>query len=255
MTEKEKMTLAKKYIDYLARGFNPLDESPVRNDDIVRNERISRCLLYVSDVLGEVIEKGIGQEKEFSYKKPERVKKEEFYLSQEDRKKFIFSDRPLTVTEIATGLSSLRDELRYKDIKGTAINEVLLQMGFLYEEEGYNGKLSLAPTEEGLALGIIREKRLSQQGFAYFVNLFTVPAQQFIIDNLDAVIEHNKVRKIMQKAKRQERKALKKYGSRDIADEIIADLYNAGSTVEEIVEATEFEESAVLARMSKMNII
>ncbi len=159
MTEKEKMALAKKYLDYLARGFNPLDESPVRNDDIVRNERISRCLLYVSDVLGEVIEKGIGQEKDFSYKKPEKVKKEEFYLSQEDRKKFIFSDRPLTVTEIATGLSSLRDEMKYRDLKGVAINEVLFEMGFLCEETGFNGKVSYAPTEEGLSLGIIREKK------------------------------------------------------------------------------------------------
>ncbi len=75
------------------------------------------------------------------------------------------------------------------------------------------------------------------------------------MDNLDAVIEYNKARKIMQKAKRQERKVLKKYGSRDIADEIIADLYNAGSSVEEIVAATEFEEDLVLARMKKMNII
>ncbi|MBR5437380.1 MAG: hypothetical protein IKV21_00535, partial [Clostridia bacterium] len=69
MTEKDKIKLAKKYIDYLSRGFNPLDESPVRNDDIVRNERISRCLMYVSEILGQVIEKGIVQEKDFSYKK------------------------------------------------------------------------------------------------------------------------------------------------------------------------------------------
>lgn len=255
MTEKEKLALARKYIDYLARGFNPLDESPVRNDDIVRNERISRCLLYVSDVLGQVIEKGIGQEKEFSYKKPDRVKKEEFYLSEEDRRKFIFSERPLTSTEIATGLSSLRDELKHKDLKGVAINEVLLQMGFLTEEEGYNGKVSLVPTEEGLNLGIIREKRLSQQSFPYFVNLFAKPAQQFILDNLDAVIEHNKVRKVMQKAKREENRLMKRYGSRDIADEIIADLYNAGSTVEEIVESTEFDELTVLSRMKAMKMI
>ncbi len=255
MTEKEKMTLAKKYIDYLSRGFNPLDESPIRNDDIVRNERISRCLMYVSEVLGEVIEKGMGQEKEFSYKKPEKVKKEEFYLSQEERKRFILSDKPLTVTEIATGLSSLRDEMKYKDLKGVAINEVLLQMGFLCEETGFNGKVSYAPTEEGLSLGIFREKRLSQQNFVYYVNLFTVPAQQFILDNLDAIIEHNRTRKIMQKAKRQENKALKKYGSKDIADEIIADLYNAGSTADDIVYATDLDRDTVLSRMKAMQLI
>lgn len=255
MTEKEKMALARKYIDYLARGFNPLDESPVRNDDIVRNERISRCLLYVSDVLGEVIEKGIGQQKEFSYKKSEKIKKEEFYLSEESRKKFIFSERPLTVTEIATGLSSLRDEERYRDLKGVAINEALLQMGFLREEPGFNGKISLVPTDEGAALGIIRDKRISQQSFVYFVNLFTVPAQQFVIDNLDYVIEHNRARKVMQKAKRQENKMLKKYGRRDILDEVIADLYNAGSTVEEIIDSTEIERDIVISKMKAMNML
>ncbi len=255
MTEKEKMILARKYIDYLSRGFNPLDESPVRNDDIVRNERISRCLMYVSEVLGEVIEKGMVQEKEFSYKKPEKVKKEEFYLSQEDRKGFVFSDKPLTSTEIATGLSSLRDETRYRDLKGVAINEVLFEMGFLCEETGFNGKVSYAPTEEGLSLGIIREKRLSQQNFVYFVNLFSKPAQQFIVDNLDAVIEHNRTRKIMQKAKRAENKAAKKFGGNDILSEVIADLHSAGATVDDIADSTDLDRDTVISKMKAMKLI
>ncbi len=255
MTEKEKMLRAKKYIDYLARGFNPLDESPVSNDDIIRNERISRCLIYVSEVLGAVIEKGIVQDKVFSYKKPERVKKEEFYLSEEERKGFVFSDKPLTVTEIAIGLSSLRNEVKYRDLKGVSINEVLMQMGFLCQEENFGGKLTYIPTDEGLSLGIIKDKRLSQNNFTYFVNLFTVPAQQFIIDNLDVVIEHNRTRKIMQKAKRQEKKALEKYGSKDIADEVIADLYNAGATVDEIIYSTDLDRETVLRRMKAMKMI
>lgn len=255
MTEKEKLQRAKKYIDYLSRGFNPLDGSRIKNDDVVRNERISRCLMYVSEVLGEVIDKGLGKEREFTYKKPERVKKEEFYLSEDERKAFILSDKPLTSSEIAIGLSSIRDRERYRDIKGASINEWLMQMGFLCQERTPSGRTGYMVTDEGLAIGITAEKRLSQLNVPYYVMKFSKAAQQFILDNLDAIIDHNRARKIMQKAKREERKSAKKYGSSSIADEIIADLHSAGATVDDIVYSTDLDKDTVLERMRAMKLI
>ena len=44
------------YIDKLANGINPLDDSSIPEDDIVNNVRISRCFFFISDILNKVIE-------------------------------------------------------------------------------------------------------------------------------------------------------------------------------------------------------
>ena len=44
MTEYEKMQHAKTYIDKLANGINPIDDTPAAPTDIINNISISRCL-------------------------------------------------------------------------------------------------------------------------------------------------------------------------------------------------------------------
>lgn len=58
MTELEKIAYARSFIDKLANGINPLDDTPVPESDIVNNIRLSRCFFYVSDILRQVIENG-----------------------------------------------------------------------------------------------------------------------------------------------------------------------------------------------------
>ena len=58
MTELEKIEYAKSFIDKLADGINPLDDTPLREEDAANNVRLSRCFFYVSDILRQVIENG-----------------------------------------------------------------------------------------------------------------------------------------------------------------------------------------------------
>ena len=58
MTELELMKHAKGYLDKLANGINPLDDSILPDTDVVNQVRISRCLFYVSDVLRQLIDQG-----------------------------------------------------------------------------------------------------------------------------------------------------------------------------------------------------
>ena len=58
MTDLEKIEYAKSFIDKLANGINPLDDSPIPDNDIANNVRLSRCFFYVSDILRQVIENG-----------------------------------------------------------------------------------------------------------------------------------------------------------------------------------------------------
>ena len=61
MTELEKIAYAKSFIDKLANGINPVDDTPIPEGDIANNVRLSRCFFYVSDILRQVIENGVSQ--------------------------------------------------------------------------------------------------------------------------------------------------------------------------------------------------
>lgn len=182
MTELEKIEYAKSFIDKLANGINPLDDSLVPDGDIVNNVRLSRCFFYVSDILRQVIENG-----GVSVEKVVKHKKKPFSLNQEIREQLRISERPLTVTEISKYLNSLVDLETTKKFPLTAINDWLLEMGFLCTITLSNNKHRKAPTSQGNEIGIFTEERVGQYG-KYIAVLFSSSAQQFIYDNLEAII-------------------------------------------------------------------
>ena len=103
MTELEKIAYAKSFIDKLANGVNPIDDSTIPDSDIVNNVRLSRCFFYVSDILRQVIENGgITPAPIVKEKKP---RKQPYALSPEQAEQFEYSDTPITATEISVTMS------------------------------------------------------------------------------------------------------------------------------------------------------
>ena len=103
MTELEIMQRAKHYIDSLANGFDPLSGRPVKEDDVVNQVRISRCLFYVSGVLQKVIENGGTVQK----KRTPRSQKMPFSLSAEQTSQL----KPHTVSLSASRITASINEL------------------------------------------------------------------------------------------------------------------------------------------------
>ena len=185
MTELEIMQHAKDYLDKLAQGIDPLTGQEVPENDVINNVRISRCLFYVSDVLRQVIENGGIQ-----VRPVKRTEKTPFALSFEERTSYPFGDRPVTVSVIAQQLNELVDLETMQKLKTTSITKFLLQSGLLLEEEGINGSKNKRPTEAGRQLGISTAQRTGQNG-EYTAVVYDREAQQFILDNLDAIIALN----------------------------------------------------------------
>ena len=46
---------ARVYMQKLAQGINPLDDSPVPEQELINHVRLSRCFFFVADVLGQVL--------------------------------------------------------------------------------------------------------------------------------------------------------------------------------------------------------
>jgi hypothetical protein len=183
--DQNNLKVAIDWINKLANGMNPLDGSTLPDSDIVNNVHISRCLFYVSDVLRQVIENGGIQVK--TVKSSEKAP---FALSFEDRVRYPFGGWPATVSVIAQRLNELVDLSTMQKLKATSITAFLMQSGLLFEEEGPNGSKNKRPTEAGWKLGISTQQRSGQNG-DYTAVVYDRQAQQFILDNLDAIIAIN----------------------------------------------------------------
>lgn len=242
MTEIEKIKYAKTFIDKLANGINPLDDTPISEDDVVNNVRLSRCFFYVSDVLRQVIENG-----GVSFTKPVRQKKQEFSLSDEARLKIQISKSPISVREISAHLNSIIDLNITKKISAQVINNWLLNAGFLEIVSLPDGKRVKLPTVQGNEVGIFSEEKTGQYG-TYISILFSSQAQQFIYDNVETIIE----------MKFETKSASAEFYGRPWTkehDECLIDLFKKNVVVSEIAFTLKRTNSGIRARLKKLGLI
>lgn len=183
MTELEKIEYTKDFIDKLASGINPLDDTPIPDGDLLNNVRISRCMFYVSDILKQII-----NNKGFS-KNTSNKNKLSFYITPEILKGFQFSQEPIGITEITKRINLLIDENIMKKLKITSITEWLVDNDILYNET-INGKNHKRVTSQGESIGIFEQIYQGQYG-EYKKVLYNEHAQHFIIDNIEAIIKKN----------------------------------------------------------------
>lgn len=183
MTELEKIAYAKTFIDKLAQGINPLDDSPIPEGDIANNVRLTRCFFYVSDILGRIIEnEGINREY--------RVKEEKipFEITTEQLVKYIFQPFPVTVSEISKQLTALCDNPKMKTLSAVQINSWLLFNGYLTEGvDPHTNKNRKLPTQKGIDLGISTLEKQDSFNRPYLTVVYNSNAQRFILSNLDEI--------------------------------------------------------------------
>lgn len=182
MNEIEKIEYAKSFIDKLANGINPLDNSIIPDGDIVNNVRLSRCFFFVSDILRQVIDNGGTATSKHSSK----TRKQSFILSNEQKENITLSDDSLTITDIVNYLNSLVDLEKTKKISANVITNYLLEKGFLINVS-VNGKSKKRPTEFGQKIGISTIEKRGIYGI-YTLTVYNKQAQQFIYDNIDDIL-------------------------------------------------------------------
>ena len=178
------------YLQKLLNGVNPLDGTLLPPDDIVHQERIARCLQYVSEVLGQVIENGGITAVPPKDRAP-------FAITNEQLANYPLTEGSATISEITARINSLIDTNKMRQISAQTITGWLAAQGLLYVVTHPSGRTSKHPTENGLLCGISAEQRMGQNGeyTAIFYNSF---AQRYILAHLQEIIG-------MQNEKRQRR--------------------------------------------------
>ncbi len=236
MTETETLERAKMYMEKLANGINPIDDSIVADDDVINNVRLSRCFFYVADILRQVIDNGgvIPQVK---------AKKLPFYLTIDERNGFEFSNQPIPVSDIARRINALIEGKNMAKLSHRAITQWLISLNMLEEASNGDGKNVKHPTQSGESMGITSELR-TYDNRSYTVVVYDLEAQHFILDNLDAIIEQHRSKK-----ENQGRPWL------PIHDEYLKDLYEHDVPINEIAITLKRTNAGVRERLKKLGLI
>ena len=191
MTELEKIAYAKSFMDKLANGINPLDDTPIPEGDIANNVRLSRCFFYVSSILRDVIER---ERRKAS--KEKKSEKPPFSITPVRLQQYEYSTYPITVPAMGKKINWLvREDIEEKRMEKFSYRKIyywLRAIGMIeWREWGNNGRTRRFPTPEGEAMELTVQTRENYGRKAPVIYL-TEEAQRFIIDNIEAVMAAEK---------------------------------------------------------------
>ena len=186
MTELEMIKRAKIYMEKLAMGINPLDDSPVPEEELINNVRLSRCFTFTAQLLGRILQGDFA-------KQP--IKKIPLDIPSEKRKDFQYSDEPIAASVIAQRINALSDTENMYQLAYSDIVAWLMDISLINSVLAPDGKANRFPTPQGMDIGITEESRIGQYG-PYQVIVYNKKAQQFILDNLDAIIDIRNTRAV-----------------------------------------------------------
>lgn len=247
MMENEKLKRAQIYIEKMANGVNPLTNQEIPEGELVNHVRISRCLFYVSDLLEQLIEKeNIRKLQESGGKE----KKAPFFLDCETRLKYPFSERPIPISELTNRINGLIDVERMVKLNYEHIANWLVEIGLLSLIIGADGRRSKVPTPKGIEFGISTEQRVGRNG-VYTVTVYNREAQQFILDNLDAVIELQ----LRHKAEKKKKALLQGQPWSKEQDAVLIAMFERQVPMGEIAAALDRTRGGVEGRLKRLGLI
>lgn len=181
MTDQKKLLRAIDYTKKLANGIDPISGESVPDDSILNHIKLARYFFYVHNVLLHYAKEDMEGDKTANRHNKGNSKKP-LILLRERLSLFAFSDTPISVSEITKRLNDLIDLENSRRFSHRWITSWLIEAGLLFDSD--NKK---TPSPAGIGLGILQEQRRGTHG-TYHVTLYDHAAQQFLIDNIDAIL-------------------------------------------------------------------
>lgn len=175
MIDVEKLNSAKAWIEKLANGINPLNDELVKDDDLINNVHISRCLFYVSELLGEI---NIRTSVERRSRKP-------FFLSKNDAVNI-----PISIPNGIANFIRLVNGYIPEGMKPLSAGQTIKWLrneGLMKEVQKEDGHKTNLPTEKGNSIGITTEVQRNPEGIDYQRVVYSVDAQRFMLNNIEAI--------------------------------------------------------------------
>ena len=176
MTELEKIAYAKKFLDSLAEGVNPVDGTPVPEGDVARSPRVVGCFRYVSELLETTIQAG-------GIKRIPRGARAPFSATVEQLMQYRFPPEPRTVSRFVQAVNDTVDLNRVRSLRVRDVTDWLVERGLLVETAAADGRKHRIPTDEGRALGISSSEKTGRDG-RYISVAYNQAAQTYLLDHM-----------------------------------------------------------------------
>jgi len=185
MTELEKLKNTKRIIGMLADGINPLSGEPHESGSPLHDASIIRCFFHVAQILEKVLQNGgvVGYTR--------RRDLRPFSLTEEQKSAITLSEKPVSVTGLVSIINSAVADPGMRRLTATQITSWLEQAGFLTTIVNAEGKNQRVPTDSSALIGISQVERKNAAGTPFLMNLYNLEAQQFILDNIDAILAYS----------------------------------------------------------------
>lgn len=185
----EKLDVAIKYMQRIADGKNPVNNLPAEDDSVLNNPNVIRCMFFVKEILEEVQRNGgrIGRKEKKKTKQEFPVEVLSGFEYKED----------LHISGFADQINKMIDTDVYKKLSYGAVTKWLKANDFLVEVVDNGNKTVNRPTEKGEKLGLYSERRASMYGRDYTVVLYNQRAQEFIVNNMEAILNGEVVEDII----------------------------------------------------------
>lgn len=175
MIDKEKLNSAKLWIEKLANGVNPLNDELVKDDDLINNVHISRCLFYVAELLGEINAGGAVN----------RKSRKAFFLSTTDAVNI-----PISTSNGIANFAKIVNAYIPADMKPLSAVQIIKWLrneGFMQVFSKVDGHKTNLPTEKGNSIGITTEIQRNPEGMEYQRVVYSIDAQRFILNNIESI--------------------------------------------------------------------
>lgn len=179
----DKLEKAIIYTERMADGRAPYSNKPVDNE-VLNNPNVIRSMYFIKEVLQEVKANGglVG------YRRPKSAAAMAFPFEVLENFKYQ-ANKP--ISHVLKQFTELTDDSSVSIISAGAVNKWLGANGYL-ERVVINaeGKENWSPTDKGVALGMISEKR-GDPGREYIRIEYNKEAQEFLAYNLRRITEES----------------------------------------------------------------
>ena len=175
MIDIEKLNSAKVWIEKLAKGINPLNDELVKEDDLINNVHISRCLFYVSELLGEIKENTSNEKRD----------RNAFFLSRR-----VAENIPVSTPNGIANFVKLVNAYIPTDMKPLSAAQVIRWLrnnGYLEEINIDDKHKTNLPTKKGNNFGISVSIQQNLNGQEYRRVMYDISAQQLLLSNIESI--------------------------------------------------------------------
>lgn len=176
-----KLEIAIKYVERISNGCNPVNNTPLDNNDIMNNPNIIRCMYFIKDILEEVRYNGgiVGGKKEKEPSMPFPIEILDEFTYKED----------MSITHVLNQIYEPIAELNVKKVSVTKVTAALKEEGYLLDEPNpETGKTRKVPSVKGKELGIYVIER-EYNGRIYQSVTYNRNAQGYVVGLIRKLVE------------------------------------------------------------------